>query len=80
MEGEHPGFTYTDVLVRDLAEGKAAKEELKRLKQIIMYASENHPQKNSILIEVTIQDRLAAKIFRELIEKYAEIVAKEEEL
>ena len=75
MEGEHPGFMWEDVIARDLSEGKAAKEELARLKEILKYAVNYHPEKHSLTIEVTMRDRVVCKDFRDLLENYAQIVA-----
>jgi hypothetical protein len=75
MEGEHPGFRLEDVLARDMARGKAAIEELARLQEVIRYAANYHPQKHSMVIEVTMAGHVSAKNFKDLLENYAQIVA-----
>jgi len=73
--GEHPRFTMEDTLARDLASGKAAIEELDKLRQIIKYCADYHPTEHKVTITFSMADKVCANNFKELLEKYAEIVA-----
>ena len=75
-----PSFNmHEDIIARDLATGKAAKEELSRIKDIIKYCAEQNPEDNKVTITFSMAANMHALNFKDLLENYADIVGEKNE-
>lgn len=62
-----------DMLTRDIAEGAAAKEELKRLKTLIEFWIETDPSTSEITIKLSRNAQLASENFRGLVFNHSDV-------
>lgn len=61
-------------LSKQFSKGQAAIKELEILRELINYSMEKCPLKDEIVIRINTRGLIASKNFKELVEKYKELI------